>query len=120
MISYHFWYERSHHILKKCLICKFEANPQHYYNVIGRSGIFSEEDLHSQIDRIRYHGEWSTNTELNMIGALARIDVMSIDATDVDPKIGISIMFMFMDILRFRQNVIPSMKEKTWDNLPQD
>ena len=53
---------------------------------MGRSGIFSKQDLHSHIDRIRSHGEWGTNTELNMIGALARIDVMSIDATDVDPN----------------------------------
>ena len=78
--------ERSHHVLKQCLICEFEANPQHYYNVMGRSGIFSEQDLHSHIDQIRSHGEWGTNTELNMMGALARIDVMSIDATDVDPN----------------------------------
>ena len=68
------------------MICEFEANPQHYYNVMGRSGIFSEQDLHSHIDRIRSHGEWGTNTELNMIGALAGIDVMSIDANDVDPN----------------------------------
>ena len=53
---------------------------------MGRSGIFSEKDLHSHIDRIRSHGEWGTNTELNMIGALSRIDVMSIDVTDVDPN----------------------------------
>ncbi len=26
-----------------------------------------------------------TNTELNMLGALARIDVVSIDATEIDP-----------------------------------
>ena len=45
------------------LICEFEANPQHYYNVMGRVGIFSEQDLHSHIDRIRSHGEWGTNTE---------------------------------------------------------
>ena len=53
---------------------------------MGRSGIFSEQDLHSHINRIRSHGEWGTNTELNMIGPLAWIDVMSIDATDVDPN----------------------------------
>ena len=78
--------ERSHHVLKQCLICEFDANPQHYYIVMGRSDIFSEQDLLSHIDRIRSHGEWGTNTELNMIGALARIDVMSIDATDADPN----------------------------------
>ena len=78
--------ERLHHVLKQCMICEFEANPQHYYIVMGRSGIFSEQYLHSYIDRIRSHGEWGTNTELNMNGALARIDVMSIDATDVDPN----------------------------------
>ena len=33
--------ERSHYVLKQCLICEFEANPQHCYNVMGRSGIFS-------------------------------------------------------------------------------
>ena len=53
---------------------------------MGRSGIFSELDLYSHINRIRSHGEWDTNTKLNRIGALARIDVMSIDATDVDPN----------------------------------
>ena len=53
---------------------------------MGRAGIFSEQDLHSHIDQIKYHGEWGTNTELNMIGALSRIDVISIDVTDVDPN----------------------------------
>ena len=40
------------------------ANPQHYLNVMGRSGIFSEQDLHCHIDRIRSPNEWGTNTEL--------------------------------------------------------
>ena len=53
---------------------------------MGRSGIFSEQDLHCHIDRIRSPNEWGTNTELNMVGASARIDVVSIDATDVDPN----------------------------------
>ncbi len=76
--------ETSHDVLKQCLIGKFEASLQHHPNVMARSGIFSEQDLHDHIDRIRCPNEWGTNTELNMMGALARIDVVSIDATDVD------------------------------------
>ena len=67
-------------VTRSHIICEFEVNPQVNYNVMGMSGIFSEQDLHPHIDRIRSHSEW------DMIWALARIDVMSIEATDVDPN----------------------------------
>ena len=53
---------------------------------MGRSGIFSEQDLHSHNRSNQISWRVGTNTELNMFGSLARIDVMSIDATDVDPN----------------------------------
>ena len=53
---------------------------------MGRSCIFIKQDLHSHVDRMTSHVEWSTNTELNMIGALALINVNSIEATDVEPN----------------------------------
>ena len=52
----------------------------------------------------------NTEPELDMIGALARIDVASIDATDIDPTIGPSILFIFMNSWMFRRNVILSMR----------
>ena len=48
------------------------------------SGIDNEQSLQAHITRVSYPNEWGTNTELNMVAALARIDVVAIDATDVD------------------------------------
>ena len=53
---------------------------------MGRSDTRSEQDLHFHLDRMKRQNEWGTNNELNMIGVWARIDVMLIDATDVDPN----------------------------------
>ena len=52
---------------------------------MGRSGIVSEQDLLSYTS-FRSPNEWGINTELIMIVALTWIDVVSIDAADVDPN----------------------------------
>ena len=77
--------ESSYRVLKHSLISKFKSTPAHFYNVMRRSGIFSEQELIEHMDRVSVLNEWGTNTELNMIGALARINVLSINATDIDP-----------------------------------
>ena len=77
--------ESSYRILKHSLISKFKCTPAHFYNVMHRSGIFRDQELIVHMDRVSVLNEWGTNTELNMIGDLAQIDVVSINATDIDP-----------------------------------
>ena len=77
--------ESSYRNLKHCLISKFKSIPAHFYNSMRRSAIFSDQELIEHMDRVSVLNEWGTNTELNMIGALAHIDVVSINATVIDP-----------------------------------
>ena len=59
-------------------------NNQHHYNVMYRSGILSEKELHKHINLISAPNAWGTNVELNMLDALARIDKLLFDCTDVN------------------------------------
>ena len=64
--------ESSYRILKHTLISKFKSTPAHFYNVMRRSGIFSDQELIEHMDRVSVLNEWGTNTELNMIRVLAQ------------------------------------------------
>ena len=77
--------ERPYYILKQCLVRTFLSKPEHFFNAMTWAGISSEEDLHSHVRDISVPNAWGTNTELVMLGALARIDVVSINAYGVDP-----------------------------------
>ena len=71
-------------ILKYNLINSFISSTQHHYNVIHRSGILSEQELHEHIEIITPPNAWGTNVELNMLATLARIDILILDCTDVN------------------------------------
>ena len=73
--------ENCFEILKYNLIIH---STQHHYNVMHRSGKLSEQELHEHIDLISPLNEWGTNVELNMLAALARIDILLLDCTDVN------------------------------------
>ena len=49
-----------------------------------RSGIFSEQEFHQHNNLISAPNEWGTNVELNLLAALARIDILLLDCTDVN------------------------------------
>ena len=59
------------------------TSTQHHYNVMRKSGILSEQELHEHINSISAPNAWGTNVELNMLAALARIDILLVDCTDV-------------------------------------
>ena len=49
-----------------------------------KSGILSEQELHEHINAISAPNAWGTNVELNMLAALAGIDILLVDCTDVN------------------------------------
>ena len=70
--------------LKQHLISTLFSSPEHFPNVMEKSGIFSEKELHEHILRISAHNAWGTDVELRMLGALAGIDIVTKIATDSD------------------------------------
>ena len=71
-------------ILEYNLINTFMTSTQHHYNVMRKSGILSEQELHEHINSVSAPNAWGTNVELNMLAALARIDILLVDCTDVN------------------------------------
>ena len=71
-------------IIKYNLINTFITSTQHHYNVMRKSGILSEQELHEHINAISAPNAWGTNVELNMLAALAGIDILLVDCTDVN------------------------------------
>ena len=53
-----------------------------------RSGILSEQEFHEHINLFSVPNAWSTNVELNILAALARIDILLLDCTDVNSMNG--------------------------------
>ena len=53
-------------MLKYNLINTFMTSTQHHYNVMHKSGILSEQELHEHINIISATNAWGTNVELNM------------------------------------------------------
>ena len=76
--------ESKFEMLKQNLIGRFMSSPQHFPNVMEKSGLFSEQELHEHVQRISAPHAWGTDVQLRMLGALAGIDVVSIIATDSD------------------------------------
>ena len=60
------------------------TSTQHHYNVMRKSGILSEQELHEHINSVSAPNAWGTNVELNTLAALARIDILLVDCTDVN------------------------------------
>ena len=50
--------------LKQHLISTFLASQEHFPNVMEKSGLFSEQELHEHILRISAHDTWGTDVEL--------------------------------------------------------
>ena len=71
-------------VLKYNLINTFITSTQHHHNVMRKSGILSEQELHEHINAISAPNEWGTNVELNMLAALAGIEMLLVDSTDVN------------------------------------
>ena len=51
-------------ILKNNLINTFMTSTQHHYNLMLKSGILSEQELHEHINSISAPNAWGTNVEL--------------------------------------------------------
>ena len=73
-----------HYDLKSKLITKFRNNPEHTLNVTHMSGIMSEEELDDHFKLINIPNEWDTNVKLAILGALAHLDIIVIDANNND------------------------------------
>ena len=71
-------------MLKENLIGRLMSSPQHFPNVMEKSGLFSEQELHEHVQRVSAPYAWGTDVQLRMLGALAGMDVVSIIATDSD------------------------------------
>ena len=72
-------YEQS----KTKLIGKIYQNPELIVNVMQKSGIMCDQEFTEHLDCIRVQKEWGTNIELAILGVLAHIDVLLINATHV-------------------------------------
>ena len=66
------------------MIGKFRDCSEHIMNVMHMSGITCEQELVKHLDQITLENEWGTHVELTILGALAKIDVLVINATHVD------------------------------------
>ena len=72
-------YERfKHH-----LIANFRSSPFHFFNEINKLGL-TEQQLLDHLTPISAPNEWGIDLELRMLGALACIDVVSINAMGSD------------------------------------
>ena len=76
--------ENCFEVLKHKLINKFINSPQHHFNVMRRSGIYSEQELQDHINTVSAPNAWGTDVELRMLGALAGVDTLLTDCTNVD------------------------------------
>ena len=70
--------------LKQNMFSKFRDCPEHILNVMNMSGIACEQDFEEHLDQVTLENEWGTHVELTILGALAKIDVLVINATHVD------------------------------------
>ena len=48
------------------------------------SGITCEQELVEHLDQMTLENEWNTHVELTILGALAKVDVLVVNATYVD------------------------------------
>ena len=74
-----------HYITRDC--------PEHILNVMNMSGITCEQDLEEHLDQA-LENEWGTHVELTILGALAKIDVLVINATHTDTNPHSAVFFM--------------------------
>ena len=63
--------ESKFEMLEQNLIGRFMSSPEHFPNVMEKSGLFSEQELHEHIQRISAPYEWGTDVQFRMLGALA-------------------------------------------------
>ena len=73
--------------LNEKLLQKFNNSPEHIMNLLHMSGITCQQDLNEHLNVIKKSNEWGTNVELTILGALAQIDVLIINATHYDPQL---------------------------------
>ena len=76
--------ESRHEILKHQLIATIRTSIQQFPNVLQKLGISSEAELDEHIVRVSPNYAWGTDVELRILGALAGIEVISVNATDSD------------------------------------
>ena len=72
--------------LKCQLIRKFRNSPLHCYNVMEMLHYSCKEELSEHLDLISKPNEWSTVVVLAILGSLAEIDVLVINATHTNPS----------------------------------
>ena len=65
------------------------------------SGITSEEELDDHFELINIPNEWGTNVELAILGALAHLDILVINATNNDHQ------FWRVDTI-YAHNIVPA------------
>ena len=56
-------------------------------NILNMSGITCQQDLNEHLNVVKKPNEWGTNVELAILGAVAQIDVLIINATHYDPQL---------------------------------
>ena len=71
--------ESKYESFKHHLIAKFRSSPFHFFNEMNKLEM-TEQQLLDHLTRISAPNEWGTDLELRMLGALAGIDVVSINA----------------------------------------
>ena len=76
--------EKHYNDLKSKLITKFRNSPKHTLNVMHMSGIKSEKELDDHFELINFPNEWDSNVESAILGALAHLDILVINATNND------------------------------------
>ena len=72
--------------MKFQLIRQFGNSPLHCYNVMKILHYSCEEDLNNHLDLISNANEWGTDVVLAILGSLAEIDVLVINATHTNPN----------------------------------
>ena len=75
--------ESKYESFKHHLISKFRSSPFHFLNEMNKLGL-TEQQLLDHLTRMSAPNEWGTDLELRMLGALAGIDVVSINTMDSD------------------------------------
>ena len=51
-------------MLKENLIGRLMSSPQHFPNVMEKSGLFSEQELHEHVQRVSAPYAWGTDVQL--------------------------------------------------------
>ena len=64
------------------MISKFTTSPQHHINVRKTSGMLNDQDLQGHVLSVSAPNERGINVELNMLGALSGIYVLSVSCTN--------------------------------------